>query len=144
MAEFGTLISTSPLVQAQGSKCNYGCDYDQLPEIIAYTKQRFPDKPYCVVKNWTWLEITAANGELDGTGGASGDVNSSVLYIGEIIADEAHRPRLGPMMRTSALCEFHRDCIFVTKNTAYILCGSGNRTKVSAGLMTNSSQSRRF
>lgn len=136
VTDFGTLVRSSALVKAQGSRCGFGCTYDDLPDVIAYTKKAFTDKPYCVVKNWTWIDIES---ECIQTQEASEVKNrSSVLFAREVIADEARRPQLGPMVRTSPLCEFQLGCLFVTHNTAYILCGSGSRSRITAGLMAGS------
>lgn len=135
MAEYATLIQTQRVVKGQGLSCSFGCNEAGLPEAIAFAKGAFPDKPYCVVSDWTWVDIVRP-GELEANDGKAED-RPSIIYAGKVVADEAHRPHLGPVVRTSPLCEFHRDCIFVTKNRVYILCGRGNRTTLSSALFTD-------
>lgn len=134
MTDYATLIRTQRLVKGQGTPSEFGCNQDELPEIIAYAKRAFPEKPYCVVGNWTWVDVTDSDGEKDAHGRLAD--KTSIIYASQVIADEAHRPHLGPLLRTSPLCEFHRDCVFVTSNTVYILCGRGKRTSLSSALIT--------
>jgi hypothetical protein len=132
MVEYGTLIQTHNVIQVQGSSCDLGCSYVDLPKVIAYVKQAFPDKPYCVLKNWLWVDSVISATDLH----AAPEIQPTFIYASEVIADEAHRPHLGPLVRSSPLLEFHQNCVFITKNTAYILCGRGNRTTVSHDLIS--------
>lgn len=52
------------------------------------------------------------------------------IFAANVLDDEARRPHIGPMVRTSLLQHFEENCLFVTANTVYVLSGHGKRTSV--------------
>jgi hypothetical protein len=37
--------------------CDLGCDEEATPELIEHCKKRFPDRPYCIVRDWIWIDL---------------------------------------------------------------------------------------
>ena len=106
-----------------GAPCDFGCEPETVPEMIAFIKQNIPNKCYCTVKQWTWIDIDIPKAveplyEKHG-------IQPAIIVAQHVIEDEAGRWRSGWYAKTSGLVAFHENCIFETQNTAYILVGGG-------------------
>jgi hypothetical protein len=92
--------------------CDLGCDEESTPELVEYCRRHFPCRPYCIVSDWIWIDL---------------ETGDSLLYASKIVKDEAARLHIQRSVLTSPLVEFERNCVFATRNTAYILSGPGRR-----------------
>jgi len=61
----------------------------------------------------------------------------SFIYAGELMEDERGEWRKGLAVKTTLLVEFHLDCLFITRNTTYILVGAGRRMTVKPDVYLN-------
>lgn len=80
--------------------------------------------PYCAITDWVWVDL-----EVDGEqrqGFIDTGIHPSFVRTSDIILDEARRPHITNSVRSTALVDFHRNCIFATRNTSYILVGTGS------------------
>ncbi|MCB1662670.1 MAG: hypothetical protein H6995_09245 [Pseudomonadales bacterium] len=111
-----------------GTPCDYGCGENAVNDMIQYVKTELAPLPYCVVEDWIWIDISVPRKvqELFMEQG----VQPSVIYARTVVDDEIERGF--PNLRTSPFVALHRSCIFQTRNTAYILCGAGQRTVMDA------------
>lgn len=115
-------------INGDGEPCNYGCSENEVPALIEIGRQRFPGKPYRVVRKWAWgdLEVKESLATLLAQNGFS----QTFIYSSEIIEDEKDPMDKGLCVKSSLLVEFSNNAIFVTKNTVYILVGPGTRMTV--------------
>lgn len=123
------------LYNEEGDPCDYGCSEEFVEQMIARAKELFPNKPCCVVCDWSWadVDIDARQAEeIQRTG-----VQACFIYANNIIRDEADPWAEGSSVRTSLLETFHDQCIFSTRNTNYVLVGQGVRMKSLPQVLTN-------
>jgi hypothetical protein len=98
-----------------------------LPDAVMLVKERFPDRNFCIVREWCWIEFSASALIKEGMA-AQGELPALLLASG-ILHDSRDRFRPGRGVRTSFLAERHEGPFFVTKNTVYVLLGSGRRKR---------------
>lgn len=116
----------------EGASCDFGCSQQSVPAMIEHIKKHLSPYPYCVVTDWKWVDMSASQETrecLDNYG-----LKPSALFAGQVIADEGMRRF--ESVRTTLLQSFHKNCIFLTRNTAYILSGPGKRVSVDARVFT--------
>jgi hypothetical protein len=113
-------------INCEGEPCDYGCAEEDLPRMIAIGKEMYPDKPYRVVSGWSWgdFEVNESQREVFRQEG----VEPAFLFANQVVIDETGR--FHDAVRTTPLLAFHAPCLFVTKNTVYILLGPGSRMTV--------------
>ncbi|WP_241357814.1 DUF6957 family protein [Pseudomonas aeruginosa] len=102
---------------------------DRLPasvlsdsQLITRAQQLFPDKPYCLVRDWVLVDVDDHESLLLPEG-----VKPRVVFAGKVVDDKAerfHRPR---WLRSSFEVSFVEDCFFESMNTVYVLAGGGAR-----------------
>mgnify|MGYP005864381883 CR=1 FL=1 len=115
------------LCEEKGVATDYGCSENEVETYKRIAKSRYPDRPICVVADWRWLDFQVCKF-------SSGDVNNievvdeQQICAKTIIEDQADRQFNSVI--TSKLNEFSDNCIFLTRNTAYILVGSGYRVSM--------------
>lgn len=109
--------------------CEYGCSTAAIPKMIAAAKVLYPQKPYCVIAEWVWADIDLPSEQVERLKGL--DLCPSFVRAGRVLDDEARRAHIVNSVRSTALVEFHRNALFITRNTSYILCGSGSRVTIS-------------
>ena len=120
------LTQADQVFSGGGDSCDYGCDEASAPNMIAYINEHFPDYRYCVVGDWTWLDVELkpeARALFEKRGG-----KPCFVFANKVIDDEAQRGFQS--VRTTYLKSFHKNCIFISKNRAYILTGPGKRMTV--------------
>ncbi len=135
ITNFSYLEQASKLVNCEGDPCDFGCTEGDIDKMIAHAKEKFPAKPYRVVSNWCWGDLEVAPGQVDIF--HRKDVLPCFIYANKIIQDERAPWDKGLSVRTTLLVEFHRDCIFTTRNSNYILVGSGSRMTVHPSVFTS-------
>lgn len=123
------LEQASRLVNCDGDPCDFGCAEKDLPRAIALGKELYPGRPYRVARNWCWADLDVDEQDakyLDEEG-----VLPAFLFAGEVIEDERNPEGAVIAVKTSLLVEFRNNCLFTTRNTIYILLGTGSRLVVS-------------
>ena len=109
-----------------GDSCDFGCDESSVPIMIAYVKEYLPRYPFCVVADWVWVDINVESEVLEKFN--ERDLKPSFIYAHKVIDDEVQRPF--EFVRTTYLQDFRENCIFLSRNTAYILQGQGTRVSI--------------
>ena len=109
-----------PSVVAQGLDAS-------LPDAIMLVRDRFPDRDFCIVKEWCWIEFSAS--PLIKQGLADQGQLPALLLAAQILHDSRDRFRPGRGVRTSYLAAREDGPFFVTKNTVYVLFGTGRRKR---------------
>tara|TARA_R110000868_G_scaffold124082_2_gene328236 strand:- start:9144 stop:9542 length:399 start_codon:yes stop_codon:yes gene_type:complete len=96
-------------------------------DAIAYARQRSHRAPYCVVRDWIWveLEMTEAQRSVLVQSGRQ----PALIYAHSVVFDSARRFDVGDFVRTSPLVAFEEGFLFRTGNSIYILLGEGLRKR---------------
>ena len=108
--------------------CDYGCSPEHLETMKNEAKRLYPNKPYCAAAQWIWTDLVVS--DEDEKLFSQRGVNPCFVRCLEVIEDEVSRPHITKTVRSTALVEFHSNCIFVTRNTSYILVGPGHRISI--------------
>lgn len=125
----------SQLLNEQGEYCDFGCAEEKVDEMVVRAKELFPNKPCCIVGRWCW-----ANVEVDPKHEIEikeAGLKPCFIYANRVISDDKKRWAENTCIRTTLLQEFHPPCIFSSKNTNYILCGTGVRLTVIHAVYNN-------
>ena len=85
--------------------------------------ERFPKKPYCLVRDWTIFRIEVTPDELSKVH-AVGQL-PMILFAHNVAEDSQGRFERGDWVRSSMCTGFHDGVVFETRNTIYVLIGSG-------------------
>lgn len=117
----------------QGVHCDFGCSRSSTPQMIAFINEHLPHYQYCVISNWRWVDVDASEEAINKLRGKG--FKPSFLYSDSIEEDE--KMRGFKCVRTTFLKSFHKNCIFLTKNTAYILQNSGTRITIDAAVFAS-------
>lgn len=120
------LSRLSDTLYSTGQPTDYGCKESDVEDMIKRSQEIDPNKPYCVVASWCIWDIQLSK---EGSG-EEGDI--FLVKAERILDDEFGRfPPFG-WVRSTAVLTIKNNCIFTTRNTHYILVGSGTRKAVSA------------
>lgn len=98
-----------------------GWDGDPV-DLVHAAQQRFPGKPFCLVKRWILIDVVGKEGEL-----TSAEVSPMVIIAHEVVQDSRDRFAPGHWVRTTYAVSHPDMCMFETRSTAYLLLGDGYR-----------------
>lgn len=93
-------------------------------EARALANQRFPGKPYCLVRDWTMFALEVTRDELFRCH-AAGQL-PMILFAHNVAEDSQGRFEPGDWVRSSMCTGFHDGVVFETRNTVYVLVGLGH------------------
>ena len=127
------LKQVTEMWNGNNTPCDYGCLRKEMDVMITEAKRIYPDKPYCTIEKWVWTDLTVNKGtrKLYMENG----VQPAFVRSQHIIDDEAKRSHLTNAVRSTALVGFHKGCLFVTRNTCYILVGPGSRIEINPAIL---------
>lgn len=91
---------------------------------IQLVQAAFPDKPWCLVRDWVIFDVTPERLADDVARG----LQPTRMYADSIVLDLQHRWEAGEWVCSSSLKSFTQGCLFETENTVYVLLGDGYRT----------------
>lgn len=100
-------------------------------ELIALAAKAFPGKPFCVVRQWILIDLTVNPDEKEKLMGIG--LLPATLYAHEVVLDSRDRFQPGMWVRSNFGRSFTEGCMFETKNTVYLLWGSGQRKEATVG-----------
>lgn len=98
-----------------------------LEASIQEAQARFPDRELCVVSEWIWIDFQGSFSMIEGL--ASRGVRPSILLAVKVLHDSQDRFRAGRGVRTSLLVRYEGPGYFVTRNTVYVMLGTGRRVQ---------------
>ncbi len=98
-----------------------------LEDAIERVQARYPDRSFCVVQEWVWVEFKVSVHMVEGL--ALRGETPHVLIATTILHDSRERFRSGRCVRTSFLVGYESP-YFVTRNTVYVLLGTGWRIEM--------------
>ncbi len=124
-----TLNEISQLLYGTGDESPGWQDSEE--ELISLAAKTFPGKAFCVVKQWILIDLTVTPKEREKL--TKFGLLPATLYAHEVVLDS--RGRFQPQMwvRSNFGLSFSQGCMFETKNTVYLLLGSGLRKEASIG-----------
>lgn len=93
-------------------------------EAKALVRQRFPRKPYCVVRDWTIFRIEFTHDELTKVH-AAGQM-PMIVFAHNVVEDSQCRFERGNWVRSTMCTSFSDGVLFETRNTVYVLAGPGH------------------
>lgn len=125
--DIGEFLSQADrILNNAGDSCDFGCSENAVSEMIEYIKTNLPEYPYCIISDWTWIDINVSKEALEQIDKRG--LKPCAIYANKVIEDEAGRPF--ESVRTTLLQGFHKNCIFLSRNTAYILLRPETRITV--------------
>ena len=127
------LTSVASFLEQDGTPVK-GCCMEEA-EGIALARQHAPDKPFCTVRQWMLVDVTASDAEKASL--AAQGYLPIILYAHEVVTDSRRRFRPGDWVRSTFLIELSQGCLFETGNTIYVLLGDGCRKQVDPKVLTS-------
>lgn len=99
-----------------------------LEVSIRDAQARFPNRAHCVVSEWIWVDFQGSSFMVEGL--ALQGVTPSFLVAVNVLHDSQDRFRAGRGIRTSLLVRYEGPGYFVTRNTVYVMLGTGRRVQL--------------
>lgn len=123
------LNTISDVLHTKGEPCDFGCKEADLEFLKRQVEKENPTKAKRAVKNWSlWdIEVNDAEAEVLHSSGLS----PLMLYASNVIWDSSGKFDPGSYVRSTLLVTFPDHFLCETRNTIYILVGTGSRKKVS-------------
>ena len=100
-----------------------------LDEARALVSERYPRKAYCLVEQWILFQADVSADDLAKIH-AAGHL-PLVVFAHRVIEDSRGRFQQGDWVRSSMCTSFDGSILAETKNTMYVLVGSGRRQTAS-------------
>ncbi|MFD2641136.1 DUF6957 family protein [Pseudomonas japonica] len=94
-------------------------------ELISLANQAFPEKSFCLVKQWIIADLQLTQDEHQKL--SSMGILPSVVYAHEVVRDSRNRFPPGHWVRTNFGVSHNPPCMFETNSTVYLLLGDGLR-----------------
>ncbi|MDD2059120.1 hypothetical protein N5D52_18540 [Pseudomonas sp. GD03860] len=94
-------------------------------ELISLANQAFPEKSFCLVKQWIIADLQLTQDEQQKQ--SSLEILPTVVYAHEVVRDSRNRFPPGHWVRTNFGISHDHPCMFETKSTVYLLLGDGLR-----------------
>jgi len=115
-----------------GVPSDYGCAQNALLRWIDYANGMHTGKRVVAVEHWMWLDLAfpeSCQEDFESHFRMKGK-QPAFLKANKVITDSSGEFEPGFFVRTTALVRLHESCIFETRNSLYILAGSGTRKQI--------------
>ncbi|MFY1664106.1 DUF6957 family protein [Pseudomonas sp. Pseu.R1] len=100
-----------------------------LEDVLALARSRYRWMPCCVVEDWILFDVVVTEDELAKVHAAG--CLPMIVYAHNVRHDDNRRFEPGNWVRSTIATEFSEGFLFVTRNTVYVLRGSGHRKSAS-------------
>ncbi|MEN0036693.1 MAG: hypothetical protein AAGC78_06480 [Cellvibrio sp.] len=117
-----------------GEPCDLGCGESDVEKWINFCTGKYPYKGVCTVKKWAVIECRCSENEVLIIKEKLG-LQPFVLNANHVMWDSQGRWREGNFCCSFFLIELEESCLFITKNTCYILVGNGHRKSISPTML---------
>ena len=104
---------------------------DTQDGLIALAAKTFPEKAFCVVRQWILIDLTVNSIESEKLTRLC--LLPATLYAHEVVFDSRNRFQPGMWVRSNFGVSFTETCMFETKSTVYLLLGPGLRKEAGIG-----------
>jgi hypothetical protein len=95
------------------------------PEAAGFVAEHFPGRPFCLVKDWILVDLKVSDAAVAAL--AQRSLQPIIVYALHVIHDSRGRFSPGDWVKSSYQASFSHNCLFESKNTIYVLMGSGSR-----------------
>ena len=124
------ILGVASLLRDPGVVFEFGCHESDSKNYIQLATEKFPGKPYCLVRDWVVWDVRTSDSEMKMFDANS--IKPVMVHAKFVIHDQTGRVRRGDYRISRPLVEMFDPCFFVTQNTVYILAGRGTRKMVNA------------
>ena len=100
----------------------------KLEEAIRVTREKFPDRSFCIVNEWVWLDLDAPDLVVEEL--ALEGMKPIMLLVFEVLFDSSTNSN-SHWFRSTPMMDFTVGMFFQTQNKLYNLLGRGRRTSLS-------------
>ncbi|VAW82622.1 hypothetical protein MNBD_GAMMA12-572 [hydrothermal vent metagenome] len=111
----------------EGEVSELGCSELESSVMWKLAETLTPGKKIRSIRNWQWWYITFPEG-VD----VPEYLSPSMVYSDNLIADSSGILYAGNWVRSTLLLNFHKECLFETENSFYLLVGKGTQKTVDA------------
>jgi len=122
------LYETTDLLYRSGEPMT-GSDMSD-EDAMGYAHSRFPNGYFCLVREWTWLDIEV--NEAQRVELARTRRQPAIIYAHGVVYDSQRRWDVGDFVRTSLLHAHEEGFHFRTLNSVYLLLEPGTRKRAAA------------
>jgi hypothetical protein len=98
-------------------------------EARALITKRFPNKPYCLVEEWTVFHVEVTDDELVKIHEAG--LLPLIVFAHKVVEDSGGRFQPGDFVRSTMCKTFEAGVFLETRNTVYALLGPGHEQPAS-------------
>jgi|TARA_Y100001970_G_scaffold213395_1_gene260789 hypothetical protein len=99
-----------------------------VEDAIEFVQERYPSRPFCLVRDWIWIDLELPDRLIQEV--QNDQQQPVLLYAHNVVHDYAERfPAPGSYVRTTLLVSFSEGFVFQTRNTVYVLLGTGKRKR---------------
>ena len=110
-----------------------GCDEYEIEKWKKYCQEYYAEKGICLVKEWTVVEVLFSDSETNLLVGLG--LKEFVLNANNVLWDSKNRWPPGSVVCSHFLSAIEENCLFITKNTCYVLVGVGHQKSISTALL---------
>lgn len=96
-----------------------------LEEAIRMTETRFPDRSFCIVDEWVWLDLDTPDLVVQEL--AMEGKKPVMLLMLNVVFDSCTKTSSALWLRSSPLIDFSDGVFFQTQNKLYVLLSHGRR-----------------
>ncbi|VVQ03507.1 hypothetical protein PS925_02543 [Pseudomonas fluorescens] len=114
------------LLSGQGEIIN-GCRLS-AEDAINFVESNFGEYSFCLVRDWTLLELESCGTEYDALHDRG--LKPVLVYARNVVLDSRERLSPGDWVRSTFQLSHERTGFFFTRNTLYVLLGTGTRQRV--------------
>ncbi|WP_432218049.1 DUF6957 family protein [Pseudomonas kribbensis] len=97
-------------------------------DAIDFVKSNFGEYSYCLVRDWTLLELDPSGEWYDAL--RSRGVEPVLVYARNVVLDSRERFNPGDWVRSTFQLRYEDEGLFFTRNTLYVLLGTGTRQRI--------------
>ncbi|WP_235378415.1 MULTISPECIES: DUF6957 family protein [Pseudomonas fluorescens group] len=102
---------------------------DSQEGLVREARTRFPQKPFCLVEEWTIFRVDLTPEEIAKV--HAGNHLPLFLFAHKVVEDSRGRFQPGDWVRSSMCVTLKDGVMFETKNSVYVLMGEGHEQTAS-------------
>ncbi|ATV16766.1 hypothetical protein CFN58_02355 [Pseudomonas avellanae] len=99
-----------------------------LEEAIRVSQEKFPDRSFCIVNEWVWLDLDAPDLVVEEL--ALEGMKPIMLLVFDVLFDSSTNSK-SHWFRSTPLMDFTDGMFFQTQHKLYVLLGNGRRKSIS-------------
>lgn len=100
----------------------------ELEEAIRVTQEKFPDRSFCIVNEWVWLDLDTPDLVVEEL--ALEGMQPIMLLVFNVLFDSSTNSK-SHWFRSTPMVDFIDGMFFQTQHKLYVLLGNGRRKSMS-------------